>query len=162
MTSKKPVNYLASHHEHIANLPTPFHDKIQHFQTLTQKIRQAWQSILPDDALATLNVGYQSEQTLFITTSNQTLANHLSYSQAVLLSTLQQSNPAFNGIYQLKFQVVHPTFATTTAQRECNQTVNSVTSCDISENTKRNIAHLAELVTHDKALYNVLQKFLDK
>ncbi|ELA09643.1 hypothetical protein MOMA_04535 [Moraxella macacae 0408225] len=162
MAYKKQVNHLASHQERIANLPIPFHDKVQHFQTLTQKIRQAWQAVLPDDALATLSVGYQAKQTLFISTNNQTLANHLSYSQAVLLNILQQSDRAFKDICQLKFQVIHPTFATSDTQTKCNQKVNSVTSCNISENTKQNIAHLAELVINDKALYDVLQKFLDQ
>nr|WP_315040611.1 hypothetical protein [uncultured Moraxella sp.] len=158
---KKPVNYLAPRHEQNASLKTPFQEKIEYYKKLTQKIRLAWQTLLPDEAILTLQAVYQDNHKLVIVTDNLTLSNHLNYSKKPLLQTLQQFDSAFNYVHELKFQV-NQVKNPMLQQLQCKNSVNSVTSRELSESTKQNIAHLAELVTHNKALHNALQKLLDE
>lgn len=159
---KKFVNHLAPRHEQNAILKLPFQEKFKNYQTLTQKIQQAWQTILPKEALSSLQVAYQDDTHLTITTNHHTLANHLNYSKQPLLDTLQQFDPIFNQVTELKFQVNHIENALTSSMLAQKTDPKLTKSSQLIESTKQNIAHLAKLVMHDKALYDVLQKILDE
>lgn len=160
---KKSVNHLASRHEQNAMLQLPFEERFKTYQNLTQKIQQAWQNILPEEVLPSLQVAYEDEHHLTITTHHQTVANHLNYSKKPLLDTLKQYDPTFNQVDDLKFQVNHMQNALKSPILEKNsQNQNLTKSTHFSESTKQNIAHIAKLVIHDKALYDILQKILDE
>lgn len=159
---KKSVNHLAPRHEQNATLKLPFQEKIQQYQTLSQKVRLAWHGILPTEALTSLQVAYQHDSLLVITTNHHTLANHLNYSKKPLLDTLQQFDPVFNQVLDLKFQVNHIQNVLNPLHLAKPKQENLDKATPFSDATKQNIAHLAELVIHDRALYDVLQKILDE
>lgn len=158
---KKPVNHLAPRHEQNAILKLPFQKKIEQYQALTKKIQLALQALLPKEALDSLAVAYQDDTHLTITTNNHTLANHLNYSKKPLLDTLQQFDPVFNQVNELKFQVNHVQKALESPKTDEQIDNLPMPPIQFSQSTKQNISHLAELVIHDKALYDVLQKILD-
>lgn len=159
---KKSVNHLAPKHEQNATLKLPFQEKFQHYQILSQKIQQAWYGILPQEALTSLQVAYQDDNHITITTNHHTLANHLNYNKKLLLETLKQFDPIFNQVMALKFQVNHIQNALNSPILKTPTQKNLAQITTFSDSTKQNIAHLAELVIHDKELYDVLQKILDE
>ncbi|MFO1384310.1 MAG: hypothetical protein U1E91_05380 [Moraxella sp.] len=53
---KKPTNHLASRTERLANYQLPFQKKLQQLQQLTDDVRSAWQNVLTEEVLASLQV----------------------------------------------------------------------------------------------------------
>ena len=159
---KKPTNHLASQSERLANYQLPYQSKLRELQRLTEQVQLAWQGLLPDTLLEQLMVIAVDGTTLTLSTKNHTAANHLTYNRQLLLNTLQQQSNQFNHITQLRFRVIVLEQLTPSSPTElqCNQNVSNVTSRDLSESTKRNIAQLASLVTDDIELQQVLQKFI--
>lgn len=156
---KKSTNHLASHSERLANYRLPYESKLRELQQLTASVRQAWQGLLPDTLLDHLQVIALDNTTLTLSTANHTAANHLTYNRQLLLNTLHQYHQRFGHISQLRFKVLAlPNQSKGLLQS--NQTVSNVTSRELSESTKRNIAQLASLVTDDAELQQVLQKFI--
>lgn len=160
-TVKKPTNHLGSQAERLTNLKLPHQSHLEQLRDLTYLVKQAWQSLLPNDLLDTLLVITDHGQSLTLSTSHYTFANHLTYSQQPLLAELHQFEPNLQRVVQLKFRVIEP--ITPLAQKDdlqSKQNVSNVTSCELSEFTKQNIAQVIELVTDDIPLQRVLQKFL--
>lgn len=156
---KKPTNHLASRTERLANYRLPFQKKLQQLQQLTEGIRSAWQSVLPQEILTNLQVIACEQSTLVVSTSNHTIANHLNYNQQNLLLTLQAFDSSFHQFNQLRFRVIllKPLQLT---NLQCNQTITNVKNCELSESTKRNITQLCELVTDNQRLKAALQKLI--
>lgn len=158
---KKPTNHLASQTERFASLKLPHQSYIVQLQQLTTIIKQAWQPLLPSQSLDSLSVINDEGQSLTISTHHHTLANHLTYSRQPLLNQLHQHEPALQRVLQLKFRVIAPLTASTSEKDlQGNHNVTNVTSCELSESTKRNIAQTIAVVTDDIRLQSVLQKFL--
>lgn len=158
---KKPTNHLASQTERFASFRLPHQQYLEQLQHLTTIIKQAWQPLLPLDALDSLAVINDEGQSLTISTIHPTLANHLNYNRQPLLNQLHQHEPTLARLLQLKFRVLAPITPLASQQDlQSNQNVNHVTTCEISEFTKQNIAQTIQLVTDDIALQRVLQKFL--
>ena len=156
---KKPTNHLASRTERLANYRLPFQKKLQQLQQLTEGIRSAWQSVLPQEILTNLQVIACEQSTLVVSTSNHTIANHLNYNQQNLLLTLQAFDSSFHQFNQLRFRVIilKPLQLT---NLQCNQNITNVKNCELSESTKRNITQLCELVTDNQRLKAALQKLI--
>lgn len=159
---KKPINHLASRTERLANYRLPFQAKLQQLQQRTDDIRNAWQNVLSEEILATLQVIACESFTLVVSTSSHTVANHLNYNQQNLLSTLQAYDTNFHQFSQLRFRVVivQPINLSRLTNLQSNQKVTNVKNCELSESTKRNITQLCELVTDNKPLQLALQKLI--
>lgn len=159
---KKPTNHLASHTERLANYRLPFQKKLQQLQHLTDELRNAWQSILSEEILLTLQVISFESFTLVVSTDSHTIANHLNYNQQGLLSTLQAYDTVFHPFSQLRFRVilVKPISTTQAKNLQCNQNVTNVKKCELSESTKRNITQLCNLVTDNEQLKAALQNLI--
>lgn len=159
-TAKKPTNYLGSHAERLTNFKLPHQSQLEQLRYLTDLIKQAWQSLLPPELLETLLVITDNGQSLTVSTSHYTFANHLTYSQQPLLAELHQFEPSLQRVVQLKFRVIEPITPLQKTDLQSNHNVTNVTSCELSDFTKQNIAQVIELVTDDIPLQRVLQKFL--
>lgn len=158
---KKPTNHLASQVERLAGFKFPHQQQINQLNHLTERVKQAWQAILPDTMLTTLMVIADDGLSLTISTDNHTLANHLNYSRQPLLAQLQQVEPTLSRLTGLKFRVIPPIAPLNTKQNiQSNQNVTNVKSCELSDLTKQNIAQVIELVTDDLPLQRALQKLL--
>lgn len=160
---KKPTNHLASRTERLANYRLPFQKKLQQLQQLTEGIRSAWQSVLPQEILTNLQVIACEQSTLVVSTSNHTIANHLNYNQQNLLLSLQAFDSSFHQFNQLRFRVIilKPLNPLQLTNLQCNQTITNVKNCELSESTKRNITQLCELVTDNQRLKAALQKLIN-
>ena len=159
---KKPTNHLASRTERLANYQLPFQKKLQQLQQLTDDVRSAWQNVLPQEVLASLQVIACESFRLVVSTNSHTLANHLNYNQQHLLSTLQAFDNNFHQFNQLRFRVVivKPIHGSQIPDLQCNHNVSNVKNCELSESTKRNITQLCDLVTDNEPLRTALQKLI--
>lgn len=145
---KKPVNYLASQTEKLSNLKMPLTQHFQETIRLTNLIKQAWQSLLPAEALETLVVYGYDQQTLSISTNSHTLANHLTYQQQSLLQQLHHSQPQFASVIKLNFRVVQLPNSNPTNNQDVVQTTTPV----FCESTRENITQLAKFVIDNERL----------
>ena len=162
LTMKKPTNHLASRTERLANYQLPFQKKLHQLQQLTDDVRSAWQNVLTEEVLASLQVIACESFILVVSTNSHTLANHLNYNQQHLLSTLQAFDNNFHQFNQLRFRVVivKPFNGSQMPDLQCNQNVSNVKNCELSESTKRNITQLCDLVTDNEPLRAALQKLI--
>ncbi|MFW2177561.1 MULTISPECIES: DciA family protein [unclassified Moraxella] len=156
---QKPNNHLASYSEKMANYRLPYQQTLNTLQHLTTLVQQAWQSSLPESVLTTLMVINHDNTNLTLSTDSHTIANHLNYQRQELLQQLQQFDNTFAYLTQLRFKVVVLEKAKS-PNLQCNQNVNNVTSRELSDVTKQNIAHLIELVTDNEPLKSTLQKLI--
>lgn len=159
---KKPTNHLASRTERLANYQLPFQKKLQQLQQLTDDVRSAWQNVLTEEVLASLQVIACESFILVVSTNSHTLANHLNYNQQHLLSTLQAFDNNFYQFNQLRFRVVivKASYDSQMPDLQCNHNVSNVKNCELSEYTKRNITQLCDLVTDNEPLRTALQKLI--
>ena len=159
---KKQTNHLDSRTERLANYLLPFQKKLQQLQQLTNDVRSAWQNVLPQEVLASLQVIACESFRLVVSTNSHTLANHLNYNQQHLLSTLQAFDNNFHQFNQLRFRVVivKAIHGSQMPGLQCNHNVSNVKNCELSEFTKRNITQLCDLVTDNEPLRTALQKLI--
>lgn len=157
---KKPVNHLASSTEKYAHYRLPYHSELLALDTRTNQLRDAWQTLLPAEALAAMRVCVDDGERLVISTANHTLCNHLTYHRQILLAELHQRLPELLNITTLQFRVITLKSATTQPNLQCNQTVSNVNLSKPSAATRQNIAQLAKLVTSNDRLQRALQNLL--
>lgn len=67
----KNPNYLAPPIERQRQFKYPKQHKIKALMALTDRVKQVWQSLLPDEVISSLMVVQQDKQQLVITTNNQ-------------------------------------------------------------------------------------------
>ena len=129
---------------------------------MTDDVRSAWQNVLTEEVLASLQVIACESFRLVVSTNSHTLANHLNYNQQHLLSTLQAFDNNFHQFNQLRFRVVivKASYDSQMPNLQCNHNVSNVKKCELSESTKRNITQLCDLVTDNEPLRAALQKLI--
>lgn len=155
---KKKVNHLGSLLEQQQFYCLPHQQKIQELCHLTDLVRQSLSIVLTEEVVNSLMVVRHEQQILSISTHSHTIANHLNYTRQTLLQILHQHCPSLQAVRDLKFRAVTNNTASSAHHLQSNQSVNSVTSCELSESTRQNIAQLAELVTDDEELSKVLRE----
>lgn len=166
----KSTNYLASPIERQRQFKIPAQNKINELIELTNKLKQAWKPLLPDEILDTLMVIHYDSEQLVITTNNHTIANHLNYTYQMLLELLHNEYSYLQSLSHIKFKVINTPKAHT-AERNLEDTlipshlknnlkngskVASVTSRKLSPTTRQNITQLVQNVTLDNRLKAVL------
>lgn len=160
---KSPVNYLGSRIERQKQFRFALQAKLSELDKLTAQLKKTLLTVLPNEAIQNLRVIHCDGKQLIISTDNHTVANHLNYMKQSILDLLHHEHLMFDNIQQLKFRVsllgqqFQPSVSISPSLQR-NQTVNTVTSCEISESTRQNITHLAELVTNNERLAIALHK----
>lgn len=160
---KTPINHLGSRLERQSHYRLPLQDKLLALDKYTRLVRTTLANVLPTEAVDELRVIVCENQQLIITANNHTLANHLNYMSQSILDLIHHEHPELLSITQLKFRVLlmnqqFSKVATSSTALQRNSTVNSVTSCELSDLTKQNITQLAKLVTTNKKLTEILHK----
>lgn len=165
----KSINYLATPLERQRQFKIPEQQKIRELIRLTEKVKQAWQPLLPDEILDTLMVVSHDPTLLMLTTTNHTIANHLNYTYQLLVELLHEAYPFLQTISHLKFNVINldknnlsSQFNHTNINSVENNTekrhsgVTNVTSRKLSATTRQNITQLAHNVTLNPRLTKAL------
>lgn len=160
---KTPINHLGSRLERQSHYRLPLQAKLLALDKYTRLVKQTLMNVLPSEAISGLRVIVCENQQLIITANNHTIANHLNYMSQSILDLLHHEHPELLSITQLKFRVVlmnqqFSKAATSSMALQRNSIVNTVTFCELSDLTKQNITQLANLVTTNKKLAEILHK----
>lgn len=166
----KSSNYLAPPSERQRQFKLPEQQKIEALIDLTHKIKQTWSALLPEEILTTLMVVQCDANQLVMTTTNHTIANHLTYTYRMLLELIHNDYPYLQTITQLKFKVISPRYEASnplvnnvaTLPKKRNPSVNNVTSRKLSAITRQNITQLTQNVTLDPRLSEILLRLANE
>lgn len=158
----KTPNHLGSMLERQKHFKLPYQQTIAELTELTSLIKKSLEAVLPEEAIKPLLVIHISDQQLVISTPNHTVANHLNYMSQSILGLLHHDHPKLQSITQLKFRVIMLQHRFTQADLPpsllTQHNPKAAASRELSERTRKNIAHLAKLITDNPRLKASLEK----